>query len=73
MKTRMSIRIDGARFAPHWENFRKFISQSTGRAGKLTRISRKDGGVDYRAPGEYELLFVCDDSGEVEIDLSVNR
>ena len=73
MKYRMSIRIDGARFAPEWETLQNAILQSTDRSGMLTRISRKDGGVDYRAPGDYELLFVCDDSGEVEIDLSVNR
>ena len=73
MKYRMSIRIDGARFAPHWENFQEFISLSTGRAGRLTRINRKDSGVNYRAPGDYELMFVCDDSDEIEIGLSINR
>ena len=73
MKTRMSIRIDGARFAPHWENFQESIRQSTGRTGKLTRINRQDRGVNYRAPGEYELTFICDDADEIEIDLSVNR
>lgn len=73
MKTRMSIRIDGARFAPHWETFQESIRQSTGRSGRLTRINRKDGGVCYRDPGEYELLFICDDSDEIEIDLSVKR
>ena len=73
MKYRMSIRIDGARFAPEWETLQNAIRQSTDRSGMLTRISRKDNGVDYRAPGEYELLFVCDDSDEIEIGLSINR
>ena len=73
MKIRMSVRIDGARFAPHWETFQESIRQSTGRSGRLSRINRKDGGVNYRAPGEYELVFICDDADEIEIALSVNR
>ena len=73
MKTTMKIRIEGARYTPEWETLQNAIRQSTGRDGKLTRISRKDGRCGYREPGEYELTLICEDADEIEISLSVNR
>ena len=71
------IEIEGARFAPSWEATQAIIRtclngepmdsadmDSTDQNGRLTRISRIDGASNYRAHGDYRLLWVKD--GEEE-------
>lgn len=56
----MEITIKGAKNAPSWETLQSMLIQATGAepGSKLTRINRVDRGVDYGAPGVYELTFL---------------
>jgi hypothetical protein len=66
----MKITITDARHTPKWETLEQAIQEATDTNGQLTRINRKDGGVDYRAPGEYELTYTVKGE-ETPIELTV--
>jgi len=53
----MRITMTGMRRTPSWGTLQEMIREALHESGKLTRINRKDGGVDYRALGTYELTF----------------
>jgi hypothetical protein len=54
----MNIIITHCRYAPKWDTLQRIIREATNELnGELTRISRTDGGCDYRALGEYDLDF----------------
>lgn len=54
----MEITIKSAKWTPEWETLQLMLCQMTGKNVKLTRIARVDGGVDYRAPGVYEVNYL---------------
>lgn len=50
------ITIEGAQFGPSWETLEKLVqSMRRDNDATFTRISRDDGGGNYRAPGNYTL------------------
>jgi hypothetical protein len=54
----MRITINHCRYAPRWETINQVIREATNDPkGQLIRISRRDNGCDYRAPGIYDLDF----------------
>ena len=54
----MRITLEGCRLAPSWVDVERFVCSALAcPGGKLTRISRMDGGADYRAHGTYRLTF----------------
>ena len=55
----MKITIEGAKQAPSWEQLQKVVCDCLkSKRGQFVRISRKDGGCDYRGLGEYEVDFL---------------
>ena len=69
----MTLTISGSlTFGPSWEALEQMIGSMIG-DGRLTRISRRDGGVNYRASsGIYDLTFVPETGDATEIILHVN-
>lgn len=52
----MKITITHCRYTPKWESLQTVIREATNdEKATITRIARKDGKCDYRAPGEYDL------------------
>ncbi len=68
----MTITITGCEHTPEWETLQDAIRQATGKKGKLTGITRRDGKCDYRAPGTYGLHFTLADGNHIQIELQVN-
>lgn len=56
----MKITVEGSapgRSDTFWPEIERAIGVFIGETGKLTRISRPDGRVNYRTPGVYELTY----------------
>lgn len=69
----VTISITGVKQAPDWVTLEQLLRQSLGEEnGILSRIARRDGGVDYQAPGTYDLRFTTHVDG-VEVTLVVTR
>jgi hypothetical protein len=52
----VKITITHARYTPRWESLQTIMREATNDPkATLVRISRVDGGADYRKPGIYEL------------------
>ena len=68
----MKIVITHCRYTPKWESLQQIIREATNdESATLTRISRKDGGCDYRAPGEYDLDVRRDNQTILPVHLDV--
>jgi len=67
----MNIIINNAKYTPSWELLQTMVRQTMNdETATFTRISRVDGGCNYRAPGEYHVDIRCH-SEVVELNLSV--
>ncbi len=54
----ITIVIQNVTIAPAWATTQQMLREVTGNPdGRLVRIDREDRGVDYRAPGIYNLTF----------------
>lgn len=54
----ITITITGVKQTPEWVTLQETLRQATGlKSAFLTRIDRVDRGIDYRAPGIYDLHF----------------
>jgi len=52
----MKITIEHCRYAPKWETLNKMLKEVLADPdGRLSKIDRVDGGVDYHATGRYNL------------------
>jgi hypothetical protein len=70
----MEITLTHCRYTPSWESLETIIRESTNEPkGSLMRIARKDGGCDYRAPGEYDLGFRLYNGCILGVKLTVKR
>ena len=69
----MRITITGCEKTPEWETLQNVLRQTTGKKGTLTRIARRDGKCDYRAPGTYDLSFTLVDGNDIQIELDVRN
>jgi hypothetical protein len=68
----MKIVITNCRHTPKWESLQTIIREATcDEKATITRISRKDRGCDYRAPGEYELDLRQANGTVLPIELNV--
>ncbi len=68
----MKITIEGALFTPKWATLEKAVGQMLDlKDGRFVRIARNDGGVNYRAPGEYTIEYVTPVRDAVTITLIV--
>jgi hypothetical protein len=67
----MNITITGARYAPRWDTLQVLIREMMADpSATIVRISRLDGGCDYRALGRYALGVRTGDvvsSGTLEV------
>lgn len=59
-------------YAPTWTSLQGLIRTCyvEERDVKLTRVSRQDNGVNYRAPGKYEFELDYRFRGSIEVDLA---
>ena len=78
----LTITIAGVRRnTPSWETIERLIRDTLAEdwgpdrefGGKLTSISRVDGGCGYREPGQYELTFTPDSGDDFTIHLDMSR
>jgi len=70
----MDITITHCRYAPRWETLQQMIRETTNEPeGLLVRISRIDGGCDYRAIGVYTLDFLQSNGTILPITLKVKQ
>jgi hypothetical protein len=68
----MRITIDHCRYTPKWETLQQVIREATNdESASITRINRKDGGCNYRAPGEYDLDVRRDNQTILPVHLDV--
>ena len=72
----MTIIITGCKkYTPKWETIQQVIRDTTSidgeNNGRLTRISRRDGGCNYRLPGKYDLTFIPNVGDAITIELDV--
>lgn len=72
MEPDVTITIAGTKNTPEWEALQKLVHQTTGKPGKFTRIARKDGGIDYRGHGEYEITYITDTGEKLHITMTCN-
>lgn len=71
----MKITITGASRTPNWNTIQDVLRETTGHEkGMLTRIARKDNGVDYTAPGAFDLAFATFDGAcSKPVELTVTQ
>jgi hypothetical protein len=69
--TDLTLTVLGAKLGPSWETTENLIRQVLSDSGKLTRISRRDNGVDYRATGVYDLVFLSSEGVFYRVELTV--
>ncbi len=70
----MQITITHCRYAPNWHSLEHVIRDVTNEdAGRLIRISRRDGGCGYREPGVYDLGFRQSNDTVLPITLTVEK
>jgi hypothetical protein len=69
--TDLTLTVVGAKLGPSWETVENLIGQVINDTGKLTRISRRDNGVDYRATGVYDLTFLSSEGVFYRVELTV--
>lgn len=67
----MEMTITHCRYAPKWETLNTLLREATPQDGMLVRISRRNRGVDYRAPGVYDLGFLQENGTVLPITLTV--
>lgn len=70
----MKIHLTDCRQAPAWTLLQEMVRDATqSYRGQLTRINRRNGGVDYRSLGTYDLEFRRnpEDTSSVVIELIV--
>lgn len=82
-KPDITISITGTSYAPSWETVERMIEESIfgrlirsdeDRRGKLIRIARRDKGVNYTAPGEYDLTWhYFHDHMDIQVALIVDN
>lgn len=73
----MTITITGCKkHTPKWETIQQVIRETMNidgeNNGRLTRISRRDGGTNYRDPGEYDLTFIPNVGDAITIALDIH-
>lgn len=66
------ITINGANQTPTWDSLQSVIRETLNTTGRLTRISRDDGGSYYRGKGSYTLTFTPGRGDETHIHLIVS-
>lgn len=68
----MEITITHCRYTPRWDSLQTVIREATNdTSATLTRISRVDGGCDYRKPGVYDLDVRRDNQTILPVKLTV--
>ncbi len=69
----ITITITGCELTPSWETLQQALREAINSdTALLTRIRRVDGGVDYRACGEYDLCLRLD-RVEIPVQLIVTK
>lgn len=71
----LKITMHGVERAPRWRTMERIIRQTVKsrwcQKPRLVRISRPDGGADYRGLGVYELTVECTDGSQFPCVLEV--